>query len=330
MSPGTSSPAGPADRFAEASDWFARMRAPDAAASRSEFEAWLGHAANAQAYREIEAIWAASAAISRAPNATRAATRLRPGLIAAGVATALTIGFLAWNTLHRTETAIAYASQRGAIGSLALADGSRVTLDRASRIDVDLSGNERRVRLRAGRARFAVAKDPAHPFVVSAGDQAVVARGTIFDVALNARGVQVTLIEGAVDLERREPPAPPRLLARLRPGQSAILAANDAAPAIAASRPGDWTVGLVSGPDLRLADVLAAANRSGPAKIVLGDPTLGDLRVSGGLQTSDADRLAQAVAAALDLAVMARPDGTLVLSRKTHPPPSKSARSDSR
>jgi transmembrane sensor len=316
MSPGDSHPTGPGDRFAEASAWFARMRGPDAAAARAEFEEWRSQPANAEAYREMEAIWAASGAVSRSASAPLSAVRLRPGLIAAGIATALTIGFLAWNALHRTQTAIAYASERGAIRSFALGDGSRVTLDRASRIDVDLSGAERSVTLLAGRARFAVAKDPSHPFVVRAGEDAVVARGTVFDVALQAGRAQVALIEGAVDLERRERRAPPRLLARLRPGQSALFSANDSAPAIATIRARDWTAGLVSGPDLRLAEVLAQANRYGPVKIVLADPALGDLRVSGGLWTADPRGLAQALAAALDLEVTARPDGTLVLSRK--------------
>lgn len=306
--------AGSGDRFAEASAWFARLRGPDAAALRSEFEVWRSEAENAEAYREMEAIWDASASVSR--PAPRRAQRLRPGLIAAGVAAAVTISFLAASVLDRTHSAAIYGSERGAIRTVTLADGSHVTLDTASRISVDLAKDERRVALLAGRARFAVAKDPARPFVVSAGDDAVVARGTLFDVRLRAGGAEVALYEGAVDLERRESRAPPRVLARLRPGQKAVFAANDAPPAIAIARGDDWTDGVLSGQEMRLADVVSEANRYGRIRIVLGDPALGELRISGGFRPADTRSLADAMAAALDLTVTPDPDGNLVLSRK--------------
>lgn len=274
--------AGAGDRFDAASAWFARMRGPEAAAARAEFEDWLSDPPNAAAYREIEAIWAASASVSR--PSPRRRVQLRPGLIAAGVAAAVTVSFLAWNALHRTETAAIYTSERGAIRAFTLADGSQVTLDTGSRIRVDLAREERRADLLAGRARFAVAKDPARPFVVSAGDDAVVARGTLFDVRLAAGGTEVALYDGAVDLEHRESRAPPRVLARLRPGQKATFAANDAPPAIATARGDDWTDGVLSGQGMRLADVLSEANRYGRIRITLADPALGELRVSGGFR----------------------------------------------
>lgn len=310
------------DRFDEASEWFARMRGPDAPSLRAEFEAWHGRPGNEEAYREMEAIWTASAAVSRGAVRTRRSARLRPGLIAAGIASALTLGFLAWHSAHRTETSI-YDSERGRIRSFVLADGTRVTLDTGSRISVDLAGSERRVVLLEGRARFAVAKDAAHPFVVQAGEDAVVARGTLFDVRLQPGGAEVALYEGAVDLERREARAPPRLIGRLRPGEKAVLAANDAAPAIAPVRARPWPDGVLSGEDMRLADVIAEANRYGAKRIVLADPALGELRVSGGFRPAETRELAEGMAAALDLTVSDEAGGTIVLSRRLGVPVSR-------
>lgn len=307
------------DRFDEASEWFARMRGPAAASARTEFEAWRSSPGNDEAYREMEAIWTASASVSPVAVRRHRAVRLRPGLIAAGVAAALTIGFLVWNAAHRTETSI-YDSERGKIRSFVLADGSRVTLDTGSRISVDLAGSERRVTLLDGRARFAVAKDAAHPFVVQAGDDAVVARGTLFDVRLQAGGAEVALYEGAVDLERRESRAPPRLIGQLRPGQKAVLAANDVAPAIAPVRARPWPDGVLSGEDMRLADVIAEANRYGAKRIALADPALGELRVSGGFRPAETRNLADGMAAALDLTVSEDTSGTIMLSRRMGAP----------
>jgi transmembrane sensor len=306
-------------RIVEASDWFARMRGPDASSAGAEFEAWRRRPGNDAAYREMEAIWTASAALSPQSVRPHRSVRLRPGLMAAGIAAALTLGFLVWQSTHRTETAI-YHSERGQIRSFALADGSRVTLDTGSRIGVDLAGEERRVVLLAGRARFEVAKDRAHPFVVQAGNDAVVARGTVFDVSIAQGGAQVALYEGAVDLERREPGAPPRVVARLRPGQKADFAEGDAWPAIAATRAQPWPDGVFSGENLRLADIVLEANRYGATRIVLGDPALGDLRLSGGFRPRQTRSLADGIAASLDLAVSTQADGTIVLSRKAGAP----------
>lgn len=312
------------DRFDEASEWFARMRGPGAGSARADFEAWRGVPGNDEAYREIEAIWTASASVSQAAVRRRRAVRLRPGLIAAGIAAALTIGFLAAHSARQAETSI-YDSERGKIRSFVLADGSRVTLDTGSRISVDLGGSERHVVLLGGRARFAVAKDADHPFVVQAGDDAAVARGTLFDVRLDAGGAEVALYEGALDLERRERRAPPRLIGQLRPGQKAVLAANDAAPAIAPVRARPWPDGVLAGEDMRLADVIAEANRYGAKRIVLADPALGDLRVSGGFRPAETRALADGMAAALDLTVSEDAGGTIVLSRRMRAPLSRAA-----
>jgi len=307
------------DRFEQASEWFARMRGPNAPSAQAEFEIWRSEPHNDEAYQEMEAIWAASAAVSRSQARSRRSVRLRPGLIAAGVAAALTIGLLVWQSAHRAETAI-YDSERGHIRSFALADGSRVTLDTGSRIGVDLSGDERRVLLLAGRARFEVAKDAARPFVVQAGDDAVVARGTVFDVRLAAGGAEVALYEGSVDLERREPRAPPRVLVRLHPGQKAVFALGAAVPAIAATRLQRWPDGVLSGDNLRLADIVSEANRYGKTQIRLADQAIGDLRLSGGFRPADTRNLAEAVSASLDLTVSQAADGSLVLSRKVDGP----------
>ncbi|KAK0340775.1 hypothetical protein LTR94_029103, partial [Friedmanniomyces endolithicus] len=69
-----------------------------------------------------------------------------------------------------------------AIGRITLTDGSVVTLDAGSAIDVAPMGTQRRIVLRSGRAGFAVAKDAAHPFVVTAGAASVTALGTHFTV----------------------------------------------------------------------------------------------------------------------------------------------------
>lgn len=314
------------ERFLAASDWFARMRGDQAASLRDDFEAWMADPANAAAYREMEAIWSASSEASPRVGRRRP-VYLRPGLIAAGVAVALAIGFLVVQANRRSETSgiATYSSEGSKIRTIRLADGSRVTLDSSSEMRVDLGGDERRVVLLSGRARFFVAHDREHPFVVTVGDDAVVARGTVFDVRATPGATEVALIEGAVDLERRERAAPPRLLGSLRPGQQARFGANDSEPAIAPASVEPWTVGLRAGEDMRLAAIVTETNRYGTRKIVLADPALGDLRIAGAFKPSQTDDVVEAIAAAFDLTVARAPSGDIVLSRRQPVPVTRRA-----
>src|SRR5690606_18304424 len=107
----------------------------------------------------------------------------------------------------------------------------------------------------------------------------------------------------------------PRRIVRLAPGQTATFARPDAPVRIEPTGTSSWTAGLLAGRGMRLADVVAEANRHGDARLALAEPALGELRVSGGFRPGDSETLAASLAAALDLTVVPRGDGTLVLAR---------------
>lgn len=79
-----------------------------------------------------------------------------------------------------------------------LDDHSRITMDAATRLAVRFSKESRTVRLLEGQAQFSVAKDPARPFKVIAGDRTVVAVGTVFTVEYVDRKIHVAMLEGKV------------------------------------------------------------------------------------------------------------------------------------
>ena len=209
---------------------------------------------------------------------------------------------------------MAYSSGVGEIRNVQLSDGSEVTLDTASRVVPDLSPNERRIRLEAGRARFTVAHNPHWPFVVVAGGREIIARGTVFDVRVDGTEVEVSLLEGRVDIQglRRVGRA-----VRLAPGDRAIMHGS-AAPQIdvTAEVGANWHQGLISADGMPLAQVLIEANRYSEGKIALADPGLGELKVTGAFRHGDARALAEKLAAALNLAAMPGPGGSVVLTRK--------------
>jgi transmembrane sensor len=91
-----------------------------------------------------------------------------------------------------------------------LADGTRMSLNTATRVRVELGPAQRTVRLEGGEALFEVAKDTNRPFVVRAGGSEVVAVGTVFSVRMTPEearvgdALAVTLIEGRLTVR----PAP--------------------------------------------------------------------------------------------------------------------------
>ncbi len=87
---------------------------------------------------------------------------------------------------------------------MTLADGSEVTMDLATEIDVRLSRGERNIKLVAGRALFDVAHDASRPFRVDTGHGKVTALGTQFQVDVDTDQVIVTLLEGSVSVSPPE------------------------------------------------------------------------------------------------------------------------------
>ncbi|MDB6092565.1 MAG: anti-FecI sigma factor, FecR [Verrucomicrobia bacterium] len=84
---------------------------------------------------------------------------------------------------------------------LTLPDGSIVTLNTDSAVDVVYTPGERRLLLTKGEAYFAVAKDKARPFIVGVGNVAVRAVGTAFNIRLKARQIEVVVTEGLVKVD---------------------------------------------------------------------------------------------------------------------------------
>jgi transmembrane sensor len=102
-----------------------------------------------------------------------------------------------WFMLDRTEQ---FQTKVGEQHSVVLADGSRVTLNTASKIEVRLRADHRSVQLLQGEALFEVTHDARRPFDVYAGNVVVRAVGTRFDIDRRATRTAVTVVEGRVAL----------------------------------------------------------------------------------------------------------------------------------
>ncbi|WP_249673904.1 FecR family protein [Pseudomonas abieticivorans] len=97
------------------------------------------------------------------------------------------------------------ADQRTAAGErrqLQLADGSSLQLAPETRVDIQMHGDRRIVRLYAGELFVQVARDPSRPFEVQAGQGTLRALGTGFDVRREGAQVRLVVTEHSVGVTR--------------------------------------------------------------------------------------------------------------------------------
>ena len=151
--------------------------------------------AAAPSIADISGVRAASSRFLRLP---RFSPRMR------AVAALLIVGTAAGTVWYVSmDHADSYRTQIGALTTVPLSDGSKVTLNTDSQIHVELNPTTRRVKLDQGEAFFEVSKDAARPFVVEIADKRVIAVGTQFSVRRDDNDIRVLVTEGRVWIERR-------------------------------------------------------------------------------------------------------------------------------
>lgn len=305
----------------QAESWYARLMAPDCSLQdRDAFEQWCSRPGHAVAYATLERLLASVDALvdsdprmeslmqrarGRPALSARRPRRWRAWATAACAVLAVLLGLRFGPVLLSEPEQVQYATA-GQGSTIALADGSSVQLDVASRIAVSLGNKRRSVELLQGRAVFDVAHDAARPFVVRAGDGSVTAVGTRFQVQRQGDGVVVTLAEGIVAVSRRDAQDGSRHVAHLRPGEQLRWSGQNAAWTL---RPADteaalsWTRGRLIFHGTHLADVVTEVNRYSTRKLVLADPALADLPVHGNFLAGDAGAVVAALQAVLPVRV---------------------------
>ena len=188
--------------------------------------------------------------------------------------------------------AIQYSSARGEVKNLSLPDGSSMTLDADSNATGRFAADGRNVQLQRGRALFEVAPEPARPFAVIAAGRSIVAVGTHFDVNLVTDGLTVTLVEGQLEIGSQNSAAAP---VRLESGQQYVERRGQVTIrtlGAASENAIAWRNGLVNFDDETLAEAAVIMNRYSDDQIVINDPTVASLRVTGQFRAGDTQRFA--------------------------------------
>ena len=199
------------------------------------------------------------------------------------------------------------STQVGEVRRLTLDDGSALSLNTDSVVQVKYAQDERRIVLREGEASFQVRHDEHRPFLVQADDVFVRAVGTAFTVRKRATGVEVTVSEGVVEVMRGGKSE--RINAeRVSRNQELIVPVTVTQQRIAVaalsesevSRRLSWQEGRLVFQGERLADAVAEVNRYSMTPVVIDDGALGARSFVGVFRIGDSRSFAQAAAAAFD------------------------------
>ena len=137
----------------------------------------------------------------RSRQAARTARPLwqTPGVMA-GMAAAVVAAILVPVFMLQSAPVKIYETVKGGTQTVALADGSTLSLNTDTRISVQLSGHARKFTLERGEVALKVVHDVNRPLTLTAGEAQITDIGTEFNVRRDDSGVAVTVREGEVQL----------------------------------------------------------------------------------------------------------------------------------
>lgn len=284
-----------------AASWHALLGSGEATeADTARCLVWrASHPGHEEAFRRLEALLgrfdglpaeparrALQAGMATAPRARR---RLAAGIGLAGLA--LLLGFGPdWPWILAD-----YRTGIGEIREVALPDGSRITLDTGSAVDLRYDAGIRRVVLLRGDIMLDVAPDASRPLVVETPQGSLRALGTRFTVHRGPADTRVAVQESAVLACTTAEDC-----LTLRPGQGARLEARRVdGPFAAPAQTEAWAQGVLVVENRPLAEVLDALARYRRGVLRYDPATIAHLRVSGVLPLRDTDQALAALEASL-------------------------------
>jgi transmembrane sensor len=305
--------------YEEASEWLVALRVDEVdAPARERLDSWFRESPHhIRAFLELSSIWedandpdldhgnSTDALIAKARATTnvvpleqagadnrkssKGSARLswRSVLVASLLIALFAGGFAALQRRSNPTYATAIGEQK----MVHLPDGSLLTLNSRSRIRVRFSAHERDVDLLEGQALFQVAKDPARPFVVQCDSTRVRAVGTQFDVYRKESGTIVTVVEGLVavlPVQVASGSAAVEMTQVSTGEQVTVTHSKVTQPALTdVAAVTAWTHRELVFDSTPLADVVQEFNRYNARQMIVSDPSLKNLHVTGLFSSTD-------------------------------------------
>lgn len=318
----------------EAASWLARLQSGRDPNIQLKFRQWHdSDARHAAAFEAVRRSYEQAGLLRHSSRVTPQGLGLRPQpparsssrgyAVAAAIAVAVFVPagvLLVAGVLPLSGTsAMVLATRVGEIRQFDLADGSRVTLDTATKVEVEIGRSRRSAHLAYGRARFQIVRAKA-PFIIEAAGATVSAQHGVLDVQQVGQQGHIQVLAGTVALGGSPENGRSPLL--IGAGE-AVTFNKDAAGQESISAPGaDWTTGMLQFNGTPLSEAVQLANRYSSEKIIVADD-LKPVRVTGAYRAGDVAGLARSLAAAFHLSLERTASGDLLLRSQPPQPPEK-------
>lgn len=259
----------------------------------------------------------AEARAQTARQRKRRAQRLRA--TGGALAVAIIAGVWAIDPAWRSQELRTAVGERSTV---TLSDGSRIQLNTGSVLRVQSHLRSRQLALVQGEALFTVAHG-WRPFVVHAPGATIRDIGTVFNVRLQAAGLRVTVLEGAVEVSPAHSGAA-SAAQEVRAGQmwsgsgaAGSLSSGPAAGTVSAAdaeQATAWRHGKLVFDGTPLAEVAAELQRYRRAPVRVADSAAARMRVSGEYDLAGVEALIDALPATLPVRVERAADGSVSIS----------------
>jgi len=286
----------------QALQWFALLQSGDAtAADRRRFHSWLqANALHREEFEKLSTLWAdldgvkpllqdelTRAAMDWEAAAHRQGHRTVRRWNARWVTAALAMCLLlivtgGWWLI--TPESMEYRTAKGEQRTVVLSDGSMVTLNTVTTLTTKISMFRRTIVLREGEAYFVVSHEQNRPFEVRAGNGMVRDVGTRFVVRREEEKVTVTVVEGAVDVQRLEKESAGEPWQRLTAGDRVSYEPQrvpSTVEKVSLAESIAWMEGKVIFEERPLSEVVLEIGRYQAGEIRILDPRVEALKVSG-------------------------------------------------
>jgi transmembrane sensor len=225
-----------------------------------------------------------------------------------------------WPQLPSDSVSTQYRSAMGERRTVDLPDGSVVHLNTNSTISVTYTDDQRHVDLERGEVWFQVSPNKQRPFHVDAGEARITAVGTAFNIYLDNNSTDVTVTEGVVEVsdigqtDRRL-----RAAELLLENQRLITGIDgwELSSSDDVSKQMAWQRGELVAEEMPLPAVIEQLERYKQTRIIIADPNVAALTVSGVLQLDQPEASLSAIAVSLDLQITPLSDTSVLLLKAT-------------
>ncbi len=176
-----------------------------------------------------------------------------------------------------------YATDIGGHETIAFADGTKIELNTNTKVRTRMTTASRTVWLERGEAFFQVRHDPAHPFIVMAGNRRITDLGTKFSVHREGARLEVAVVQGRVRFSPADGAAGVQS-AMLTPGDVAVATPTSMMVTKKSTEALDnrlgWRKGLLVFRHVALAEAVAEFNRYNRIKLA-ADPSVATTKIYG-------------------------------------------------